>query len=84
MSVVFLTPRRISAKVRNSVLSVYGVLSLTLHANVVNFLSQTGATGTISGAELIPASEASKYNNHWMTGSYLRPFTIEFGAKLPF
>lgn len=57
---------------------------LTLHANVVNFLNQTGATGTISGAELISASEASKYNNHWMTGSYLRPFTVEFGAKLTF
>ena len=57
---------------------------LSLHANVVNFLNQTGATGTISGAELISASEASKYDNHWMTGSYLRPFTVEFGAKLTF
>ena len=34
--------------------------------------------------KLISASEASKYNNHWMTGSYLRPFTVEFGAKLTF
>lgn len=57
---------------------------LSLHANVVNFLNQTGATGTISGAELIPASEAFKYKNHWMTGSYLRPFTVELGAKLTF
>lgn len=57
---------------------------LSLHANVVNFLNQTGATGTISGAELIPAEEAAQYNNHWMTGSYLRPLTFEFGAKLTF
>lgn len=57
---------------------------LSLHVNVINFLNQTGATGTISGAELIPASEAYKYNNHWMAGSYLRPFTVEFGAKLTF
>ena len=57
---------------------------LSLHVNVVNFLNQTGATGTISGAELISVSEAQKYNNHWMAGSYLRPFTVEFGAKLAF
>ena len=58
--------------------------TLSLHANVINFLNQTGATGTISGAELIPAEEAIKYNNHWMTGNYLRPFTFEFGAKFTF
>lgn len=58
--------------------------TLSLHANVVNFLNQTGATGTISGAELISPEEAGKYKNHWMTGSYLRPFTLEFGAKLSF
>lgn len=57
---------------------------LALHVNVVNFLNQTGATGTISGAELITAEEAGKYKNHWMTGSYLRPFTLELGAKLTF
>ena len=57
---------------------------LSLHANVVNFMNQTGATGTISGAELISQEEATKYKNHWMTGSYLRPFTIEFGAKFSF
>lgn len=57
---------------------------LSLHINAVNFLNQTGATGTISGAELIAPEEADKYRNHWMTGSYLRPFTIEFGAKISF
>ena len=57
---------------------------LSLHVNAVNFLNQTGATGTISGAELIAPEEADKYSNHWMTGSYLRPFTIEFGAKISF
>lgn len=58
--------------------------TLSLHVNAVNFLNQTGATGTISGTELISPEEAGKYRNHWMTGSYLRPFTLEFGAKLTF
>lgn len=58
--------------------------NFSLHANVVNFLNQTGATGTIAGAELISPEEAGKYKNHWMTGSYLRPFTFEFGARLTF
>ena len=57
---------------------------LSLGCTVVNFLNQTGAKGTIAGAELISKEEAGKYANHVMTGSYIRPFTVEFSASLKF
>lgn len=57
---------------------------LSLSTTVVNILNQTGARGSISGAELVDKSEAAQYNGAWMTGSYLRPFTVEFAAKLRF
>lgn len=49
---------------------------LSLGCTVVNFLNQTGAKGSIAGAELITKDEARQYNGHLMTGSYLRPFTV--------
>lgn len=55
---------------------------LTLGATVVNILNQKGASGTINGAELINSDEAGKYQNYYMSGSYIRPFTIEFSATL--
>lgn len=57
---------------------------LSLKASVVNFLNQTGATGDIAGSELISKEDAYKYNNYWMSGDYLRPFTVEFGASIKF
>lgn len=57
---------------------------LSLGCTVVNFLNQTGAKGSIAGAELITKDEAKQYNGHLMTGSYLRPFTVEFSASLKF
>ena len=57
---------------------------LSLGCTVVNFLNQTGAKGSIAGAELTTKDEASKFSNTLMTGSYLRPFTIEFSASLKF
>lgn len=57
---------------------------LSLGCTVVNFLNQTGAKGTIAGAELISKDEAGQYANHVMTGSYIRPFTVEFSASLKF
>lgn len=57
---------------------------LALSANVINFLNQTGASGSIAGSELIKQEEASKYNNHWMYGKYLRPFTVEFSGTITF
>ena len=57
---------------------------LSLGCTVVNFLNQTGAKGSIAGAELITKDEAKQYDGHLMTGSYLRPFTVEFSASLRF
>lgn len=57
---------------------------LTVGATVINFLNQKGASGTINGAELISKEEAGKYSNFYMSGSYLRPFTVEFSTTFKF
>ncbi|MDY3267071.1 MAG: TonB-dependent receptor [Phocaeicola sp.] len=57
---------------------------LDLGVSVVNFLNQKGAKGTISGSELITKDEASKYAGSYMSGTYLRPFTVEFSASIKF
>lgn len=57
---------------------------LSLGATVINFLNQTGAKGSISGAELVEKEHASEYDGHWMAGSYIRPFTVEFSASIKF
>lgn len=57
---------------------------LSLGCTVVNFLNQTGAKGSIVGAELITKEEAKGIKNQLMTGSYLRPFTVEMTATLKF
>ena len=41
---------------------------------MVNFLNQTGAKGSIAGAELVNKDEASAYAGYVMAGSYIRPF----------
>lgn len=55
---------------------------LTFNVNVVNSLNQRGAQGTIPGSELI--TDGSQYAGTIMAGNYIRPFTVEFGAKLNF
>ncbi len=57
---------------------------LALGCTVVNFLNQTGAKGSIAGAELIEKEDAKQYAGHVMAGSYIRPFTVEFNASLKF
>lgn len=57
---------------------------LSVGATVVNFLNQKGASGTINGAELLSKEEAGKFKDHYMSGNYLRPFTLEFSASLSF
>lgn len=57
---------------------------LSLGATVINFLNQTGAKGSIAGAELVEKENASEYNGAWMAGSYIRPFTVEFSANIKF
>lgn len=50
--------------------------------NVINLLNQKGASGLISAADLV--EDASEYKNYLMSGTFIRPFTIEFGIKLDF
>lgn len=57
---------------------------LSLGATVINFLNQKGASGTINGAELLSKEEASKFSDHYMSGNYLRPFTLELSAQIKF
>lgn len=57
---------------------------LGLGVTVVNILNQTGARGSISGAELDKKEDASKHNGQWMAGSYIRPFTVELSANITF
>lgn len=57
---------------------------LALGCQVVNFLNQTGAKGSIAGAELIEKEDAGQYAGHVLAGSYIRPFTVEFTASLKF
>ena len=56
--------------------------NLTLSAQVVNFLNQTGASGSISGSELM--TDGSIYKGAMMSGSYLRPLTFEMKASVKF
>jgi hypothetical protein len=66
----------------------FGGVNYTLNKNVnlgvtlVNFLNQTGVSGSIGGSDLM--TDASKYKDYMMTGSYIRPFTAEFKASINF
>ena len=57
---------------------------LSLGVSVINIFNEKGAKGTISGSELITKEEAGKYEGKYMSGSYLRPFTVEFSAGIKF
>lgn len=51
-----------------------------LTINAINILNQKGASGAISSADLV--EDASNYTNYLMSGTFIRPFTIEFGIKI--
>jgi len=55
-----------------------------ISASAVNLLNQRGAQGTISGADLYTADEAKNMDGAILSGTYIRPFTVEFGAKYKF
>ena len=55
---------------------------LALNLNVINFLNQTGAQGNITAADLV--EDASLYDNYLMSGTAIRPFTVELGASISF
>ncbi len=51
--------------------------------NVINILNQKGASGSIAAADL--ATDVSGYQNHYlMSGTYIRPFTVELTTSLKF
>ena len=49
---------------------------LKLSVNFVNVLLQNGAKGSIDVADTI--TDASLLNGYVMSGSYIRPFTVDF------
>ena len=55
---------------------------ISLSANVVNFLNQKGASGSIAAADLV--TEPSMYRDYLMSGSFIRPFTTELSVKMNF
>lgn len=55
---------------------------ISFSVNVVNFLSQTGASAGIQEASL--ATDTTPYKNYLTSGSYIRPFTVEFSTKIKF
>ncbi|MCQ2147130.1 MAG: hypothetical protein MJZ16_06390 [Bacteroidales bacterium] len=50
--------------------------------NVINILNQKGASGLISSADLV--TDASGFKDYLMSGTFIRPFTIELGINLDF
>lgn len=57
---------------------------LNAYVNVVNLLNQRFAKGSISGTDLMTAEEATSKYGTVMTGTYIRPFTVEFGIGFNF
>lgn len=58
--------------------------NINAYVNVVNLLNQRGAKGSISGTDLMTAEEASSKYGTVMAGTYIRPFTVEFGIGFNF
>ncbi len=58
--------------------------NVSFSLNVVNLLNETGAQGNIAGANTITSEDAAKYYDTPLSGTYIRPFTIEFKATLKF
>src|SRR3712207_1589914 len=58
--------------------------NINAYVNVVNLLNQNFAKSSISGTDLMTSSEAAAKYGTVMTGSYIRPFTCEFGINFNF
>lgn len=61
--------------------------NLEVSATVVNLLNQRGAQGTISGADLWTQEDIDQgkiKDGQILSGTYIRPFTVEFGLKYKF
>ncbi|MDL2255520.1 TonB-dependent receptor [Parabacteroides sp. OttesenSCG-928-K15] len=57
---------------------------LDFSLSAVNLFNQRGAKGTISGADLFTETEAKNMEGAILSGTYIRPFTVEFGVKYKF
>lgn len=55
---------------------------LSASLNVINILNQSGAKGTINAADLI--TDTSILKHYLMSGSYIRPFTVEASVRVSF
>lgn len=53
-----------------------------LSLDLINILNQKGASGDIGPADLI--TDTSEYQNYVMSGSFIRPFTMELGINVNF
>lgn len=51
---------------------------------IVNLLNERGAKGSISGTDLVDEATAKKKIGTVMSGTYIRPFTVEIGLKYNF
>lgn len=58
--------------------------NLDFNLTIVNLFNQRGAQGTISGTDLLTEEQAKEKINTVMSGTYIRPFTVEFGLKYRF
>lgn len=56
--------------------------NVSFSVNFVNLFNEKGCSGSISAADLI--EDVSAYKNYLMAGSYIRPFTTEFSARINF
>lgn len=50
--------------------------------NFVNLFNSKGASGSIASADLV--KDVTPYKNYLMSGSYIRPFTVEFATHINF
>ncbi len=50
--------------------------------SLVNLLNQKGANGSITSADLV--TDASRYRNYVMAGTFIRPFTVELTTRISF
>lgn len=59
--------------------------NVNVSCTFVNLFNQKGASGSITDADLILTSEAAAAkDNSVMAGTYIRPFTVEFGLNYNF
>lgn len=56
--------------------------SINFSVNAINLLNQSGAQGNIAGSNTI--TDGSEYYDKPLTGTYIRPFTIEFKTNIRF